>query len=649
MVFARTFLAVATLSVLAASAPAQTLPGFSLNTNNSTFTYDDPDDPGAVVTGFIRKPTNAANGQAIIICHGKGGSSTNFNAQHAANLVTWGFYCIVPQLSHAGAGGGTSSNEGYCPENSRIGRACLKILSNAPIVDIQRVAMFGHSMGAYFTGGFCGENPAPYPPIRAAVEGAGGAQGSGNATNNALPTPAEVAGITAPMLLFHGTQDTSYPRSQDLKASLDSHGVSNRLVLYQEVPHSIMDANQKRTDIYAISRAWFTTHGVLAYSNNTAPTMNIPATVRVAAGVASIPLPVLIGDNETAVSSLTVQAFSADADVVETTTPPVPAYSGRLNNSGLVWGGSGSNRTLTITPTAAVTGTVEVALAVTDGTVSNGQLAAVKYLNVVIQSSVPPLALGSSQGGAALTAQQSAAVGASLTASGGTAPYVWTLAGGTLPTGVTLGTNGALDGVPAQAGVFGFTAFVQDSASVMGSQAYTLTVSAPASNAPPVLGAIADRVIVAGATLSITNAATDAGSPPQTLTYSLLAAPVGASLNTTNGLLTWRPAIALADTTNIFQIIVADNGTPPLGATQSFSVTVTAPATPQMTAPVLTNGGFRLMLLGSAGPDYTLEASEDLSVWQALFTTSPPVVPFFWSDRGASNYPLRFYRIILGP
>lgn len=51
-----------------------------------------------------------------------------------------------------------------------------------------------------------------------------------------------------------------------------------------------------------------------------------------------------------------------------------------------------------------------------------------------------------------------------LAASGGTAPYTFTLSGGTLPPGITLLSSGALQGVPTQAGQFTFQATVNDSA-----------------------------------------------------------------------------------------------------------------------------------------------------------------------------------------
>jgi uncharacterized repeat protein (TIGR02543 family) len=73
----------------------------------------------------------------------------------------------------------------------------------------------------------------------------------------------------------------------------------------------------------------------------------------------------------------------------------------------------------------------------------------------------------------------------SITASGGTAPYTFTETG-SLPGGLTLGSDGALTGTPTTAGASSFTVTATDAESNTGSQAYTLTMdSAPAPPAPP--------------------------------------------------------------------------------------------------------------------------------------------------------------------
>ena len=152
-----------------------------------------------------------------------------------------------------------------------------------------------------------------------------------------------------------------------------------------------------------------------------------------------------------------------------------------------------------------------------------------------------------------------------------------------------------------------------------------------------------------GQSLVITNTANDADQPAQTLTFSLPVAPSGATLNSTNGILNWRPLIAQANTTNLFSMVVTDNGSPSLSATQNFTVTVRPVTIPVAASVAMTNGQFQLLINGAVGPDYTLQASTNLVTWTNLFTTNPAALPFNWSDAAATNSNQRFYRVQLGP
>jgi pectate lyase len=174
-----------------------------------------------------------------------------------------------------------------------------------------------------------------------------------------------------------------------------------------------------------------------------------------------------------------------------------------------------------------------------------------------------------------------------------------------------------------------------------------LTVTA--ANTAPTLAPVPDTNIIAGATLNITNVATDADVPSQTLTFSLLSAPGSASLDAASGIFSWRPLISQAGTTNLITVKVTDSGTPNLSATQSFNVIVSAPAQPQTTAFTFNNGQFSLTINGDAGPDYIVQASTNLTDWAGIFTNPSPALPFIWNDSGASNFNQRFYRIQLGP
>ena len=168
-------------------------------------------------------------------------------------------------------------------------------------------------------------------------------------------------------------------------------------------------------------------------------------------------------------------------------------------------------------------------------------------------------------------------------------------------------------------------------------------------NAAPVPNAIGNQTILAGRTLTLTNSATDANVPPQTLTWSLLAAPTNATLNSGNSIFSWRPTMAQAPSTNSISVIVTDNGTPALSATQSFSVFVLRPMSPTISGMAFSNGGFGLAVSGDAGPDYGLLVSTNLFTWSLLQVSNSPALPFRFVDPTATNFNQRFYRIQLLP
>ncbi len=65
----------------------------------------------------------------------------------------------------------------------------------------------------------------------------------------------------------------------------------------------------------------------------------------------------------------------------------------------------------------------------------------------------------------------------SLVATGGVAPYQWTLASGVLPSGVTLSSGGSLSGTPSQLGTFSFVIQASDSSNHQATQSFSLLVA----------------------------------------------------------------------------------------------------------------------------------------------------------------------------
>jgi hypothetical protein len=168
-------------------------------------------------------------------------------------------------------------------------------------------------------------------------------------------------------------------------------------------------------------------------------------------------------------------------------------------------------------------------------------------------------------------------------------------------------------------------------------------------NIQPTLASIPNQTIIAGRTLLITNVAEDFLAPPQLLTFSLSAPAVGATINSSNGLFSWRPGIAQRGTTNLFTVVVSNNGLPSLGASQSFTASVQAPARPAFGTASVVGGNFQTWVSGDAGPDYSVYGSINLINWQLILTTNPVTLPFLFVDRSASNASKQFYQIQLGP
>jgi hypothetical protein len=178
-------------------------------------------------------------------------------------------------------------------------------------------------------------------------------------------------------------------------------------------------------------------------------------------------------------------------------------------------------------------------------------------------------------------------------------------------------------------------------------QTIALTLTGP-TNTPPVLAAISNYTVNVGQTVAFTASATDTDQPPQTLTFALPAGAANATLNANSGAFSFRPLVTQADSTNAFTLTVSDNGTPPLSATQRFSVVVNPLVTPGISNITFSGGQLSFNVNGQAGPDYAIETSTNLTKWGSVLTTNSPALPFVWTDTNSAA-PQRFYRVKLGP
>ena len=115
------------------------------------------------------------------------------------------------------------------------------------------------------------------------------------------------------------------------------------------------------------------------------------------------------------------------------------------------------------------------------------------------------------------------------------------------------------------------------------SVSFLLTVNSV--NDAPVLTAISNRTVIEGSVLLFTNAATDVDTLSSQFSYSLSNAPAGALISS-NGVFSWTPTESQGPSTNLIGVIVADNGSPNMTDTRTFTIVVTETNSAPVLSPI---------------------------------------------------------------
>lgn len=231
--------------------------------------------------------------------------------------------------------------------------------------------------------------------------------------------------------------------------------------------------------------------------------------------------------------------------------------------------------TLSGTPTSA--GSVTFAIIATDSSTGSGSPFGITS-NYTLNVAAPTVTVGP---GLAPTAMAGVAYNQTVTASGGSAPYTFTITAGVLPAGLSLSAGGALTGTPKAVGPFNFTITATDANGFTGSRAVSLTVASPiVTMTPPTVPAAAvgssySQTLVGGG-----------GNAPYTFALASGALPPGLALGS-NGLLSGTPS---AGGSYSFTVEVRDSTAGgPFATMQSFTMTVGA-ATLAVSPPTLNAG-----------------------------------------------------------
>jgi len=262
-----------------------------------------------------------------------------------------------------------------------------------------------------------------------------------------------------------------------------------------------------------------------------------------------------------------------------------PNFRWSITSGALPAGLSLSAWTGVISGTPTVNGTFALGVTVTDR--SNPQQTATATLSLTVAA--PQLVIATSTLPSATAA---ATYSATLSASGGTAPYAWS---GTLPTGLSMASTGVISGTPTATGTFSVGVTVTDSclpSALSKSATLTLVVT------PSALTITASALTSGTQGVAYAQAlAASGGTPAYTWSISSGALPAGLTLAATTGVISGTPT---ASGTASLAATVTDNGTPSQKQSVATSIIV-APAvaaTPGTTWYIRPDGGTRYSAAG---------------------------------------------------
>jgi hypothetical protein len=185
------------------------------------------------------------------------------------------------------------------------------------------------------------------------------------------------------------------------------------------------------------------------------------------------------------------------------------------------------------------------------------------------------------------------------------------------PAGMTIHpTTGAMTWTPTESqgpGQHGVTVRVIDNGTPALEHTTRFTVTVNEVNRAPVMKAVPSATLHLGNSVAVTLSATDADLPAQTLTYTLVQGPVGATLSPT-GLLEWFPTESSVGTVSDFTVRVTESGAAAQSDEETFRITVVGPL--EILSTTVREGQCVLVWRAAAGNTYRIQSTSALPVVQ---------------------------------
>jgi dienelactone hydrolase len=211
------------------------------------------------LSGVLLKPAGPGPFGAVVLSHGSQGSAAFFARLLAPEMVRWGLVCIAVDYTHAaGVPSGEPGGElGASAANVLRAHMAHELLRRLPYVDMSRVAVHGHSMGAYLDVAAAAAYPADF---RVGSQTGGGVRPD-RVVRGPAPSAAQARALRIPYQMHHGAADEVVPLAFDLRLDslLAQAGTAHELYVYPGAGHL-----GARSSPLILSRIhdWYAAHGM---------------------------------------------------------------------------------------------------------------------------------------------------------------------------------------------------------------------------------------------------------------------------------------------------------------------------------------------------------------------------------------------------